>query len=352
MDVGEFDYALPAELIAQHPPPERDASRLLVVDRDGGDVRHRSFRDVPACLRPADVLVLNDTRVLPARIVGRRSTGGAVEALVLSASAEGQWRLLIKPAGRLKPGEDLNFEGGAIRLRLVRRNEDGHWLAAGDLESAAAAIQRVGRAPLPPYIRRPLGGGGRSQVDPYRDEDRRRYQTVFARHDGAIAAPTAGLHFTPALLAEIERRGVTVATLTLHVGLGTFEPIRTSRVEDHRIHAERYAFPPATAERCAAARRAGGRVVAVGTTCARTLETVWQRHGHFQADSGETDLTIHPPFAFHAVDALVTNFHLPRSSLLLLVCAFAGRDLILQAYEEAVRQRYRFYSYGDAMMIL
>jgi len=192
MDVGEFDYALPAELIAQHPPPERDASRLLVVDRDGGDVRHRSFRDVPACLRPADVLVLNDTRVLPARIVGRRSTGGAVEALVLSASAEGQWRLLIKPAGRLKPGEDLNFEGGAIRLRLVRRNEDGHWLAAGDLESAAAAIQRVGRAPLPPYIRRPLGGGGRSQVDPYRDEDRRRYQTVFARHDGAIAAPTAG----------------------------------------------------------------------------------------------------------------------------------------------------------------
>jgi S-adenosylmethionine:tRNA ribosyltransferase-isomerase len=369
MNLSLFDYALPDELIAQTPAAERDAARLMVVDRATGGIAHRTFRDLPTWLRRGDVLVLNDTRVVPARLVGRRATGGAVQTLFLSAEPDGTAWFLVQPAGRLKPGETLDMEDGAVQLRLVRRNNEGHWLVrmrtvecgmrnetAEKTPSATEvldALRRFGRPPLPPYIRRPAAPVPHSEFPIPDSSDRERYQTVFARHEGAVAAPTAGLHFTDALLADLAARGVALAYLTLHVGLGTFEPIRAARVEDHHLHAERYEFPASAAAACAAARaHPAGRVVAVGTTAARTLETVVARHGAFAPDRGETALYIHPPYRFRAVDALLTNFHLPRSTLLLLVCAFAGRDLILHAYAEAVRERYRFFSYGDAMLIL
>lgn len=350
MKLSDFDYHLPPELIAQHPAPERDRSRLMVLDRSAGTITHRTFCDLVEYLSPPDALVVNDTRVMPARLMGRRPSGGAVQGLVLAVMGE-QCRLMLKPAGRVKPHEVLLFEDGAIRLRLLERDAEGHWLAASEAGPLAPALYRAGRAPLPPYIDRTDG------LDPLREADRERYQTVFAEREGAIAAPTAGLHFTPQLLAEIEAKGVPVVRLTLHVGLGTFEPIRAERVEDHRMHAEWFEFPESAAAACAAARAQGGRITAVGTTSARTLETVWERHGAFRPDHGETALYIIPGFTFGAVDRLVTNFHLPRSSLLLLVCAFAGRtsagrDLVLRAYETAVREKYRFYSYGDAMLIL
>ena len=347
MDLDEFDYSLPKDLIAQEPLPRRDRSRLMVLDRAAGTILHRTFRDLVDFLRPPDVLVLNDTRVIPARIVGRRATGAVVEALVVAVEEGGcRCRLLARPGGRLKPGEVVTFEEGTIRLRLVERDREGTWAAESEGGDLAALLERVGRAPLPPYIRRSIEADGRREVD------RRRYQTVFARRPGAVAAPTAGLHFTEALLADLRRRGVRQVHLTLHVGPGTFQPIRARRIEEHRMHGERYEFPASAAAACAEAREKGGRVVAVGTTSARTLETAYRRHGTFRPDAGLTDLYIHPPYRFQAVDALLTNFHLPKSTLLLLVCAFAGREFVLRAYREAVRLRYRFYSYGDAMLIV
>ena len=344
MDIAEFDYELPPELIAQEPLPERDASRLLVLDRRSGETWHRSFRDLPALLAPGDLLVVNRSRVIPARLLGRRARGGEAEILLLRDRGEGRWEAMVRPGRHLRPGqrvtidEDLSVvvesealgQDGRRRVRLLSRRRD-----------IDGAVERVGHTPLPPYIRR---------AD--RPADRERYQTVYARESGSVAAPTAGLHFTVPLLARLAARGVERAEVVLHVGPGTFQPVKAARVEDHRVAPEPYAVPPETAAAMERARAGGGRIVAAGTTTVRTLESAARPDGRVTAGEGETGLVIVPGHRFRAVDALLTNFHLPRSSLLLLVAAFAGREAVLRAYAEAVRERYRFYSYGDAMLIL
>ncbi|MBK9127314.1 MAG: tRNA preQ1(34) S-adenosylmethionine ribosyltransferase-isomerase QueA [Phycisphaerales bacterium] len=356
MKVSELAYDLPPELIAQHPAPQRDASRLLVLHRDTGRIEHRTFRDLSAYLRPGDCLVLNDTRVLPARFFAERSTGGRVEALFLSEEG-GDWHVLLKPAGRQRPGEWLGCPGDPVRLQLVERGPRGAWRVRPEPPTPAAAfLARVGHPPLPPYIRRT------SDPAPGSDAlDAERYQTVYAAHGGAIAAPTAGLHFTQSLLDQLAAGGVRRATLTLHVGIGTFTPVEVEDLADHRMHPEWYAVPADSLRALDQARRDRGRVVAVGTTAVRVLETLG-RLGQVlgaggvgdsaAAVSGWTEIFIYPPYRFVNVDALVTNFHLPGSTLLALVMALAGRDLILSAYEAAIAERYRFYSYGDAMLIL
>jgi S-adenosylmethionine:tRNA ribosyltransferase-isomerase len=343
MSTDFLDYDLPPHLIAQHPAPERDRSRLLVVRRRDGSLIHHVFADLPALLNPGDLLVLNDTRVLPARLLGRRArTGGKWEGLFLQATADGCWELLGQTRGRPVAGEVIEVEPGPLRLTLEGRTAEGHWLARPDAPgSAAELLERYGQVPLPPYIRKGRAAG----------DDRERYQTVYARRAGAVAAPTAGLHFTPRLFEQLAARGVRRTFVTLHVGLGTFQPMQTDDVTRHRMHREWGELSPATAAAIAACRAAGGRVVAVGTTAVRVLETV-AASGPIRPWSGETELFIYPPYEFRAVDALVTNFHLPHSTLLLLVGAFAGIDLTRRAYRTAVEEEYRFYSYGDAMLIL
>lgn len=329
MRLSDFDYELPKERIALEPATPRDSSRLMGVSRTGGAFRHGTFRDIVTHLSKGDVLVLNDTRVIPARLIGRRDTGGRVEALLVERIEGNRWRAWLDTSRRLQVGEDLSFAEG-LKARIVGRDPGRGW----ELEwngDVTRVWERIGEPPLPPYIKRPA-----------REEDRQRYQTVYAKEDGAIAAPTAGLHFTPELLAEIERRGVLVRRLTLHVGVGTFQPVKVEDVETHRMESERYMIPPETLEVLR-----GGRVVAVGTTTTRALET-WARTGLAE---GRSDLFIRPPYDFRVVNALVTNFHLPCSTLLMLVSAFAGRERILEAYREAIREGYRFYSYGDAMML-
>src|SRR5262245_35651502 len=337
-----LDYPLPERLIAQEPAARRDASRLLVVRRPDASLEHRSFADLPELLSPGDLLVLNDTRVVPARLLGRRQpTGGKWEGLFLRVTAEGLWELLCQTRGRLSEGDVIAVEPGPLRLVLAGR-AGGHWLARPDPPGdAAALLERHGHVPLPPYIRK-----GREQAG-----DRERYQTVFARAAGAVAAPTAGLHFTPDLLDRLERRDVGRAFVTLHVGLGTFGPIKTEDVTRHTMHREYGELPAETVAAVRGCKDRGGRVVAVGTTCIRVLETV-AALGPLRPWTGETELFIYPPYPFRCVDALVTNFHLPRSTLLLLVAAFAGDELTRRAYAAAVEQEYRFYSYGDAMLIL
>ena len=335
---------LPPERIAQQPLADRAASRLLVLDRDSGALRHHFFDDLPALLRPGDLLVVNRSRVFPARLLGKRpGSGGRVEVLLLRALTEGgEWEALVRPGRRLRAGDavrvgsDLSVEVlsspyGADARRRVRLE------AAGDLWEA---IERRGHTPLPPYVTRPD-----------RQEDRARYQTVYARERGSVAAPTAGLHFTTALLERLAARGVHHAEVVLHVGPGTFRPVKVDDVEDHRVEPEPFVIPDETADRIAATRRRGSRVVCVGTTTVRALETRARADGRVEAGAGETDCVIVPGFRFKATDALITNFHLPRSSLLLLVAAFAGRERVLAAYAEAIRLGYRFYSYGDAMLI-
>ncbi|MCE5241291.1 tRNA preQ1(34) S-adenosylmethionine ribosyltransferase-isomerase QueA [bacterium] len=348
MLLSDFDYELPPELIAQHPPAERGQSRLLVIRRDGGPadgrplLQHRVFADLPEYLRAGDCLVLNDTRVIPGRLVGRRATGGQVELLLLRQVGERDWEALGKPARRLRVGECVTFgpdlaaeiiAAGEEGLRTVRLQHDGPLLEV---------LDRLGQMPLPPYIHR----------EAPESEDKSRYQTVYAAVPGAAAAPTAGLHFTKGLLRQIEAIGVRLARLTLHVGLGTFRPIQVQRLEDHRMHAEWYEVSPGAAATINAARQGGGRVIAAGTTVVRTLETVADETGVIHAGSGMTELFISPGYQFRAVDGMLTNFHLPRSSLLVMVSAFAGRERVLAAYVEAVRQGYRFYSYGDATLMV
>jgi S-adenosylmethionine:tRNA ribosyltransferase-isomerase len=349
-DAALYDYDLPRELVAQEPLADRAAARLLHVRRADGTLGHRAIRDLPELLRPGDLLVVNDTRVVPARLVGRRAaTGGRWEGLFLRVLAEGPdagaWLVLAQTRGRPALGERVILvdRGGAdaATLELVGRAEGGAWLARPDTPAPAETVlDRVGRVPLPGYIR-----GGAEHAG-----DRERYQTVFARESGSAAAPTAGLHFTPDLLAALEARGVRRTTVTLHVGLGTFRPITADRIADHEMHAEWCSCPPETAAAVLEARASGGRVVAVGTTAVRTLETA-ARGGEIAAWSGFTNLYITPGFPFRAVDCLITNFHMPRTTLLVLVSALASRDLVLRAYVEAVRERYRFFSYGDAMLI-
>jgi S-adenosylmethionine:tRNA ribosyltransferase-isomerase len=342
-----YDYELPRELIAQEPLADRSAARLLVVDRATGGLHHRHVRDLPQILRPGDLVVVNDTRVVPARLVGRREkTGGRWEGLFLRVdAASGAWQLLASTRGRPALGECVMLTdrdgADAAAIRLVGRADGGTWLALPEVaEPFTTLLARVGRVPLPGYIR-----GGAEQ-----EGDLERYQTVFAREAGAAAAPTAGLHFTESLLAELAARGIGRARVTLHVGLDTFRPISVERLEDHPMHTEWCECPPETVAAITAARAAGGRIVAIGTTAARTLETA-ARGGGLTAWSGPTDLFIRPGFEFRAVDCLLTNFHMPRTTLMVLVSAFASRGLIATAYEEAIRQRYRFLSYGDAMLI-
>jgi len=346
--LSDFDYDLTPDLIAQEPARPRDASRLLVLDRRTGAVAHHRFRDLPRLLDPGDLMVLNDTRVIPAAFTARRATGARIEGCFLRALEAGEWEVMLKGRGRLREGERLALVGSRGRARaeisLVARGEGGVWRVRPEEGLEAMALLRaIGRPPLPPYIRRRDG-------DARLRRDRAAYQTVYARRDGAVAAPTAGLHFTPRVLASLARRGVERATLTLHVGLGTFQPIRCERLAEHRMHEEYFEISPDAAAAIRRARQARCRTVAVGTTTVRALESSADERG-VRAGSGWTHLFIRPPHRFRAVDALVTNFHLPRTTLLALVCALAGREAVLAAYEEAKRAGYRFYSYGDAMLI-
>ncbi|RMG15834.1 MAG: tRNA preQ1(34) S-adenosylmethionine ribosyltransferase-isomerase QueA [Planctomycetota bacterium] len=333
--VDAFDYELPPELIAQEPLP-RGTARLLLVARDGSACEHLAFGDLVARMPPDALLVLNETRVVPARFLGRRPTGGKAELLLVRPLVDGAWEAFVRTSGRPRPGEVLELEEGAARAEILSGLGAGRFAVRFVGEEALEAAERCGRLPLPPYVRRPE-----------RPEDRELYQTVFAREPGAIAAPTAGLHFTPAILSDLEDRGVQIARVVLHVGPGTFTPVRCERVEDHRMERERYRVPPETERALANARACGRPIVACGTTVVRTLEAYAQSG----VPEGETNLFIHPPYAFRLVDGLITNFHLPRSTLLMLVSALAGVDVIRRAYAEAVRARYRFYSYGDAMFI-
>jgi S-adenosylmethionine:tRNA ribosyltransferase-isomerase len=348
MDVREFDFDLPPELIAQEPAPERAGARLLHVNRATGAMVHARVSDLPGHLAAGDVLVVNNTRVFPARLLGRRvPSGGAVECLLVKRCGDHEhWEALMHPGQRLKPGARVVFDGApTLHAEVLERKLHGRRLIrlwSDDGSPVDEAIDAVGHVPLPPYIKR---------AD--EDADRERYQTVFAERRGSVAAPTAGLHFTPALLAALRARGVQIAEITLHVGYGTFQPVRTERVEDHRLEPERYEIEPVAADIINTARSGGRRVVAVGTTVTRTLEAVaLQSGGRIVAGAGETDLFLYPGFEFRMLGGLLTNFHLPRSSLLMLVAAFAGREQVLRAYQTAIAERYRFYSYGDAMLIL
>ncbi|MBI3462067.1 MAG: tRNA preQ1(34) S-adenosylmethionine ribosyltransferase-isomerase QueA [Planctomycetes bacterium] len=342
MNIEQLDYDLPPELIAQQPAEPRDHSRLLVLDRHSGTFAHHIFADLPTLLRPPDCLVINDTRVLPARLVGRRAaTGGHWEGLFLRETASGLWEVMCRTRGRLRPGESIFVNGSESKLVLRDRTGEGHWLVQPEpAQSPAEFLSRHGHVPLPPYI-----GGNREE-----SVDGQRYQTVFAERAGAVAAPTAGLHFSPSLMAVIQSHGIEFVRLTLHVGPGTFQPIRDS-IESHVMHAEWCELTGEAARQIRRCRAGGGRVVAVGTTCVRVLETAAQG-GELEPWCGETSLFILPPYRFRASDALITNFHLPRTTLLALVYAFAGQELCRAAYAEAIRLRYRFYSFGDAMLIV
>jgi S-adenosylmethionine:tRNA ribosyltransferase-isomerase len=349
VDAGElaaFDYALPPDRIAQEPAEPRDAARLLVLDRRSGAIRDAHVPDLGDYLRPGDCLVVNDTRVLPARLSGRiASTGREVEVLLLHpvGPTSEDWAALVRPARRCPVGTTVVLADGAAGATVTAREELGRARVRLDgVGPVEAFLEAHGVPPLPPYIRRYRKPGG---------EDWARYQTVYATHPGAVAAPTAGLHFTPSLLAALEAQGIELHRVTLHVGPGTFRPVRTARVADHRVEAERFEVSEGAAAGLSRARREGRRVVSVGTTTARVLETVARPDGSLAAGVGSTDVTIVPGHAFRAVDALLTNFHLPRSSLLLLVSAFAGREAVLGAYAHAIAAGYRFYSYGDAMLI-
>lgn len=344
MRVQDFDFELPPSAIATQAAEPRDHARLLVHDRATAGNEHARVCDLPRFLRAGDLLVLNDTKVMPWRLRGRRTTGGAVECLLVRVDGD-VGEAFVKPSKKLRAGDRLPMEDGAIELELRAALGQGRWQVAlrAAEGSVAAALERCGRAPLPPYIER----DGREDVA----ADRARYQTVFARVPGAIAAPTAGLHFTPELLQRLAAMGVAIAFVTLHVGEGTFAPMRTDVVEEHVMHFERYELPAATAAAIAATRARGGRVVAVGTTSCRTLETCADGKGGVVPGSGASDLFLHPGKRFQVVDALFTNFHLPKSTLVMLVAAFAGREPVLAAYREAIAAGYRFYSFGDAMLL-
>jgi S-adenosylmethionine:tRNA ribosyltransferase-isomerase len=346
-EASRYDYELPKALVAQQPLMRRADARLMVIDRARRSIAHHHVRDLPELLQPEDCLVINDTRVVPARLVGSRTqTQGRWEGLFLEADEQGNWRLLARTRGRIAPGETvtlLNRHGREdVRLRMIEKQPGGLWIARPETdEPGFELLDRVGRVPLPKYIR-----GGEMH-----DEDRQRYQTVYSRHPGAIAAPTAGLHFTNEVLGQLVDRGVSIVRVTLHVGLDTFRPIKTETLAAHPMHRERGRIDAKAVEQIRAAKARGGRVVAVGTTSVRVLETA-ALTGELQPWSGETELFIRPPFTFHAVDAMLTNFHLPRTTLLVLVRTFGGDELITEAYRQAIAERYRFYSYGDAMLMV
>ena len=341
-----YDYTLPGELIAKVPPTRRDGARLMVLHRQSGVIEHRQIVDLPELLQSGDCLVVNDSRVIPARLVGTRATtGGKWEGLFLGTDPAGHWRLIGQTRGKLQPGEDLEIlsEGHPpLRLQLLQRIDEGGWLVQPRLPGTAVELLEIyGLVPLPPYMER----------DRPTEDDRQRYQTTFARSPGSVAAPTAGLHFTPELLAACAARGIERTEVTLHVGMGTFRPVSVEDVREHIMHSEWCAVPAETAQHLQAVKSRGGRVVSVGTTSLRTLESAARQVG-LAPWSGETRLFLRPPCEFQTVDVLLTNFHLPKSTLLMLVSAFGGYELIREAYQQAVTHRYRFFSYGDAMLIL
>ena len=341
MDLHDFYYELPRELIAQDPLEDRSGSRLLVFNRSTGETEHHIFREIREYLRPGDCLVVNDTKVIPARLIGsREGTGAKIEVLLLKRRADDVWETLVKPGKKARPGVRLCFGDGLLRGEVLEVVEDGNRLIRFTYEGIFEEIlDRLGQMPLPPYITHQL-------------KDRNRYQTVYAKHDGSAAAPTAGLHFTPELLDEIRKKGVQIAHVTLHVGLGTFRPVKVEAIEDHHMHSEFYVVEEEQARIINETRAGGGRIIAVGTTSCRTLESAADEDGVLRAGSGWTDIFIYPGYEFRLTDCLITNFHLPESTLLMLVSALAGRERILKAYEEAVKERYRFFSFGDAMFII
>ncbi|MFC4558932.1 tRNA preQ1(34) S-adenosylmethionine ribosyltransferase-isomerase QueA [Virgibacillus kekensis] len=342
MNIEDFDFDLPEELIAQTPLKDRTASRLLVLDRQKNKIAHRHFADIKDYLREGDCLVLNDTKVLPARLYGvKEDTGAKVEILLLHQQEEDTWEVLAKPAKKVKIGTTIEFGGGKIRATCTDLKDHGGRIMKLSYEGILYEIlDELGEMPLPPYIKEQL---------PEKD----RYQTVFAREEGSAAAPTAGLHFTTELLDELKDMGVTIAFITLHVGLGTFRPVSADNIDEHEMHAEFYHMTKETAETLTEVRESGGRIISVGTTSTRTLETIARDHGgKFVESSGWTDIFIYPPYDFKAINGLITNFHLPKSTLIMLVSALADRESILHAYHEAVKERYRFFSFGDAMLIL
>ncbi|MCD6288251.1 MAG: tRNA preQ1(34) S-adenosylmethionine ribosyltransferase-isomerase QueA [Candidatus Hydrogenedentes bacterium] len=343
MHISELDYHLPEELIAQKPAWRRDRARLMTLDRARGTISVGQIRDLPNILERNDCVVVNDSRVMPARLRGRKTTGAHVEALLLREIEPHVWEAMVRPGRRFKPGTVIQFgRGGTVRAKVID-GPDGktRYLKFEHESDIHALMDRIGEPPLPPYIKRKPGS-----------RDRRRYQTVFANERGSIAAPTAGLHFTHSLLRNLEQKGVRIARVTLHVGFGTFKPVTVEQIEDHEVDAEHYRIGPTAADRIRATRTDAGRIVAVGTTVCRTLETAACPDGSVPTADGETRLYIRPGYTFRAVDALLTNFHLPKTSLLALVMAFAGKDFVIEAYERAVKEKFRFYSYGDAMLIL
>jgi S-adenosylmethionine:tRNA ribosyltransferase-isomerase len=339
MKTSDLHYTLPSKLIAQHPCEQRDASRLLVVDRASGTLQEDVYSNVAQYLRRGDCMVLNNTRVIRARLHGRKATGGRVEIFLLHETGPAEWTALVRPSAKVKPGTEVGLTGGHS-VRVEERLPEGRRRVCFSEADVLRLLEEVGEIPLPPYIHR-------EGQDP---SDLRRYQTVFAAQPGAVAAPTAGLHFTEEVFQNLDAAGVCRSFLTLHVGYGTFKPITVERLEDHQVASEDFHFPEDTADALNQCRGDGGRVVAVGTTATRVLETQFQA-GQFHAGEGETNAYIYPPYTFGGVDLLQTNFHLPQSSLLALVCAFGGRDLILEAYHHAIEKGFRFYSYGDVMLI-
>ena len=339
MKKSDFYFDLPEELIAQTPIPERDHSRLLVMSKETGEIEHKHFFDLPDYLREGDCLVLNDSRVLPARLLGCRGSGGGVELVLLRDLGEGKWECLSRPGRKTKPGTELIFGDGELKATVLEVTEGGNRIVQFRYEGIfLEVLERLGKMPLPPYIKAEL-------------QDAERYQTVYSRELGSAAAPTAGLHFTEALLDQIRAKGVKICTVTLHVGLGTFRPVKEDEIEDHEMHSEFCIIPEETARIVTETKKGGGRIVAVGTTSCRTLESFSREDGTLDASSGWTNIFIYPGYRFKCIDALVTNFHLPESTLIMLVSALAGRDKILNAYRTAVEERYRFFSFGDAMFI-
>ena len=339
MKTADFDFQLPEELIAQTPLERRDASRLLTLDKATGAVAHHHFYDLPRFLRPGDCLVLNDSRVLPARLIGHRPTGGACEVLLLVDKGDSLWECLVRPGRKLKPGAQVIFGDGQLTATIEAELEDGKRAGRFHYQGIFLEIlEQLGKMPLPPYIKVELN-------------DQERYQTVYSRVTGSAAAPTAGLHFTPELLDQVRENGVKVCYVTLHVGLGTFRPVKAENIADHEMHSEFCMISQETADIINDTKRSGGRVICVGTTSCRTIESFAAEDGTLKERSGWTNIFIYPGYKFKVLDALITNFHLPQSTLIMLVSALAGREHVLAAYEEAVREKYRFFSFGDAMMI-
>lgn len=340
MDLKDFNYDLPEELIAQDPLEDRSSSRLMVLHKDTGRIEHKIFRDIIDYINPGDCLVINDTKVIPARLMGiKEDTGAAIEVLLLKRNVDDVWECLVKPGKKARTGARIIFGEGLLVGEIVDVIEDGNRMIKFHYEGIFEEIlDKLGQMPLPPYITHKL-------------QDKNRYQTVYAKNEGSAAAPTAGLHFTKELLEKIKEKGVNVASITLHVGLGTFRPVKVDKIEEHRMHTETFNISKEAADTINRTRAAGGRVIAVGTTSCRTLESAAADDGTIPARSGDTDIFIYPGYKFKAIDCLITNFHLPESTLIMLVSALAGRDNIMNAYETAVKERYRFFSFGDAMFI-